>query len=191
MTDLMREMVRNGLRDQKILDVVNRGYAIQAKMSVGKCPFVMADNSQDALRRELGGDRETSDGSEARDQVNPSIPPLGPEMRAEEEDAMAQDSVGEKRVEDKAAEDAAATEAARKEGEEGEAAEAAEAAAAATKRREEVEAKKRQEEAKEAAAAVAKRREEVEAKKREEEAKEAAAAAAATANQKRENPVQV
>ena len=191
MTDLMGEMGRNGLRDQEILDVVNRGYAIQAKTSVGKCPFVMADNSQDALRRELGGDRETSDGNEARDQVNHSIPPLGTEMRVEEEHAVAQYSVGEKRAEDGAAEDAAATEAARKEREQGEAAEAAEAAAGAAKRREEVEAGKRQEEAKEAAAAVAKRREEVKGGKREEEAKEAAAATAPTANQKRENPVEV
>ena len=55
MTDLMGEMGRNGLRDVEILGIVQRGYAVQSATCVQDCPFVMADNNEDALRRKLGG----------------------------------------------------------------------------------------------------------------------------------------
>ena len=83
MTDLMGEMGRNGLRDVEILEIVQREYVVQSAIYVQDCPFVMADNSEDALRRKPGREEETSsDGDGARAEAT---------ARAKEE-AMPRDS---------------------------------------------------------------------------------------------------
>ena len=60
MADLMGEMGRNGLNDTEILRTMQRGYAWQSATCVQDSLFVMADNSEDALQRNLARKGEIS-----------------------------------------------------------------------------------------------------------------------------------